>query len=103
MNCKSNKKVKLHVYYRHMYKCIILTDPHPCILTNLKSIITLHVANNNACKVKITDILWITVISLFTETDLLLKDKLTFTGNMHGSKQRNIDWCRLYRPKHTSS
>lgn len=55
MNCKSNKKVKLLVYYRHMYKCIILTDPHTCILANLKSIITLHVANNNACKVKITD------------------------------------------------
>lgn len=55
MNCKSNKKVKLLVYYRHMYKCIILTDP--INLTNLKSIITLHVANNNACKVKITDIL----------------------------------------------
>lgn len=35
-------------------KC--LTDPHTCILTNIKSIIMLHVANSNACKLKITNI-----------------------------------------------
>lgn len=60
----------------------------------------LHVANINASKLKITNILR-NSYSLFTEDDKL--DKLTFTGNMHGSKQRNIEWWRLYRPKHTSS